>query len=130
MEDLELFADRYIAVWNEPDSKTRGSLIAELWCEDAEHYSQTIEAVGLDAVVQRIASAHDKFVKNGGFVFKALNDVNGHHQAVRFTWVMVPLSGGEAVAAGSLYLLLDKNGLIQSDYHFVEPIPQEEGGRL
>jgi hypothetical protein len=38
MSDLNDFARRYIAVWNEPDAALRRKAIIELFAPDAAHY--------------------------------------------------------------------------------------------
>lgn len=36
----EELADRYLALWNEPDVDRRRRMIAELWTEDGRHFLQ------------------------------------------------------------------------------------------
>jgi hypothetical protein len=120
MSDLTDLVDRYIAVWNEPDPERRRRGIAGLWTEDGVHFTPSLEARGYEALEARVAGAHDKWVKAGGFVFKPLSDVDGHHDAVRFSWQMVPAGGGEAAAVGFDFLILGDGGRIRFDYQFSE----------
>jgi hypothetical protein len=69
VNDPKQLADRYVAVWNEPDAEQRRKMIAELWTEDSLHILEppqeirdvartldmtpTLEARGHDALEAR-----------------------------------------------------------------------------
>src|SRR5918996_6132448 len=38
-------AEKYLALWNEPDADRRGRMIAELWTEDGRHILQPPEEI-------------------------------------------------------------------------------------
>src|ERR671914_1591924 len=38
-------AEKYLALWNEPDDERRGRMIAELWTEDGRHILQPPEEI-------------------------------------------------------------------------------------
>jgi hypothetical protein len=44
--DLNEFADRYVAVWNEQDPEKRRGRVAELWIPEGEHYVESRKVVG------------------------------------------------------------------------------------
>ncbi|MDQ7805174.1 nuclear transport factor 2 family protein [Amycolatopsis sp. A133] len=115
---LSPLADRYVAVWNEPDPAARQRVVAELWAEDGAQYTETAENRGREAIEARITGAHDRFVATGAFVFTAADDVVTHHDAVTFTTHMVPAAGGASVWSGTVLLLLDQDGRIRRDYQF------------
>lgn len=115
---LNQLVDQYMALWHEPDAELRRKSIAELWVEDGAQFLRSREYRGYEALEERVASAHEEFVKKGGFVFKLSSDVKAHHDAVTFTWEMVPASGGEVAAVGTIFLLLNNDGRIHSDYQF------------
>ena len=115
------FVERYVAVWNEPDERTRRARVAELWALDGAHFTNTSESHGHDAIAARIARAFDRFVGSRGFRFRALNGVDAHHDTVKFYWAMVPESGGMVSAVGSDFIVLDGEGRIRADYQFIEP---------
>jgi hypothetical protein len=123
MNNINEFIDRYVAVWNEPDADRRRRSIAELWAEDGASLTQSIEARGYEALEARIASAHEQFVRTGGFIFKSMNKTESHHNVVKFNWIMVPVAGGEVAAAGVNFFILDDDGRIRCDYQFTEPLP-------
>jgi hypothetical protein len=123
MADHDHFADRYIAVWNERDPKARREQIASLWAENAVHLSPAHEARGYAALEERVAGAHDKFVAEGGYLFRRAGPVDSHHDVIRFRWEMVPAGGGRVEAAGQQVLLLQADGRLRADYQFSEPTP-------
>ncbi len=123
MSDLTELANRYNAVWNEPDADRRRQTIAALWAADATHYTQNLEARGYDAIEARVAGAYEWFVRAGGFNFTTVNDVVGHHNVARLKWEMAPAVGGDVAAAGWVFLVLDDDGRIRADYQFTDPPP-------
>jgi hypothetical protein len=75
-------ANRYIALWTEPDSAERRVAIGRLWAEDGRHILQppveireiaaglgfdhtTLEAQGYDAIEIRVARSYERFVEKG-----------------------------------------------------------------
>jgi hypothetical protein len=116
--ELNELVDRYIALWHEPDAELRRKRITELWVQDGVQFTRSREIRGYTALEERAEAAHKEFVKTGGFVFRRSSDVNGHHNALAFRWEMVPASGGEAAAVGTIFLLLSDDGRIHLDYQF------------
>jgi hypothetical protein len=118
-------AKRYMAIWNEADPERRRAAIAKLWERDAVHFTPSLEAHGYDAIEARVKTAYDKYVGTGEYVFKpAAADADEHHNAVRLRWEMVPPTGGEVAAAGSVFIILGDDGRIRTDYQFTDPTPQ------
>jgi hypothetical protein len=120
--EINEFVDRYNRIWNESNAGKRHKGIAELWSEESIHFTESLEARGLEAIEARIFSVYEKFVGTGEFTFNSVNNPVGHHNAMRFYWEMVPTAGGKAVAAGSVFVLLDDNHRIRCDYQFNESI--------
>ncbi|MFD4190836.1 hypothetical protein [Amycolatopsis thermoflava] len=87
-------AERYTAVWNEPDPDRRREAVAQLWAEDGSEFTDTSRYTGHGALEARIAGAYEQFVAPGEFVFVLEPGVVGHHGAVTFTTQMVPAAGG------------------------------------
>lgn len=114
-------AERYTAVWNEPDRRVRRQMIAALWAEDAVEFTESREHRGHDALEARVTDAHEQFVQQGGFVFRTAGDAVGHHDAIRFTTYMVPAAGGEVAWTGAIFVQLDADGRIRHDYQFGDP---------
>lgn len=136
MSDAQELAERYVAVWNEPDAETRRKAIQELWTEDGLHLLEppeeivkraeeigvtaTLEARGHEELVRRVTRAYDEFVAPGQFVFRPHGEAAALQDMVKLRWEMVPAGGGEVLAVGIDLLLLAPDGRIRTDYQFIE----------
>jgi hypothetical protein len=137
MSDPRTLADRYVALWNEPDAQRRREAVAALWTEEGAHLLQppqeareiaarpgigltaVFEARGHDALVERAASAHDEWVARGGMTFRRRDDVERVADVVKFRWEAVG-ADGEVAGVGLEVLLLAPDGRIRVDYQFIE----------
>ena len=133
MEQNE-FADRYLAVWNEPDTAKRHAEVEELLAEDVQHILQptedvlkavaglglsaTFEARGRDELETRIRLAHEEFVAAGAGTFKRVGTAKRLRDMVKYDWALVDAEGA-AAGAGTGVLLLDGAGRIRRDYQFI-----------
>jgi hypothetical protein len=118
MSQIDQLVNRYMQLWHEPNAELRRKNIAELWVEDGAQFTNSHEYRGYKALEERVASAHEEFVEKGGFVFRLSGNVQEHHNAVKFSWEMVPSAGGEVAAVGTIFLLLNNDGRIHLDYQF------------
>lgn len=137
MSDPNELADRYVALWNEPDPDRRRQLIAELWTEDGVHILQppqeireiaarpgiglsaTLEARGHAALEARATSAYEEFVAPGAFSFRRRDNVERVADVVKFSWEMIS-TDGEVAGLGLEFLVLGPDGRIRRDYQFIE----------
>ena len=64
---------RYVGVWNEPDPAARRRTIASLWSKDGATLAKSTEncARGYEAIEARVMNAHQKWVRDAGFVFRS-----------------------------------------------------------
>ncbi|MFI0943556.1 hypothetical protein [Streptomyces sp. NPDC021020] len=132
---LDAFADRYVAVWNEPDPGARRKAVERLWADDALQVLQppqemreaaekvgmrsvVLEAHGHDALEFRVRTAYEEFVAPGEAEFRLHGDVQRLHDVVRFSWAYGP-RGGEPQGGGLQVLLLAPDGRIATDYQFI-----------
>jgi hypothetical protein len=115
-------ADRYVAVWNDPDPESRRRQIAELWTENGANLTDSLEARGHEALAARIEQSHNKWVRDAGMVFRSRGNATGHHNAVKFSWDMAPAGGGGPVSTGFDFLILAADGRIVDDYQFTESL--------
>jgi len=122
MNNTNELVDRYLATWNESDAERRRQGVREMWTKDGIHRSKTIEARGHDELEARAASTYEKWGRSG-YVFRRLNDADGHHDAVRFRWEMVPAGGGAAAAVAVDFLVLAPDGRIRLGYQFLDTLP-------
>jgi hypothetical protein len=129
-------AERYVALWNEPDADRRRRTIAELWTTDATHILQPpqeiraiaaqpglaipaiLEARGHEQIAARAASAYEHWVGSEGLSFKGRDDAERLGDVVKFHWEAVA-KDGEVFAVGLNFLVLAADGRIERDYTFV-----------
>jgi len=131
---VEELADRYVALWNEPDPEKRRQAVRELWTEDGEHLLEppeeiveraaqlditaTLEARGHEALLRRMNRAYEEFVAPGKYEFRREGRVAIVRDMVKLRWVMVPAGGGQVLGGGTDLLLVSPDGRIRSDYQF------------
>jgi hypothetical protein len=129
-------AEKYVAVWNEPDADRRRRMIGELWTEDGRHFLQPpqeirgiaaqpgigltaiLEARGYEEIEARVASAYERWVGSEGLSFRGRDDVERLGDVVKFHWEAVA-KDGELFAVGLHVLVLAAHGRIERDYTFV-----------
>jgi hypothetical protein len=129
-------ADRYVALWNEPDADRRRRMIAELWKEDGRHFVQAPQAIreiaaqpgiGLTAILEargheeieaRVASAYEHWVGSEGVTFRRRDDAERLGDVLKFHWEGLDRDG-ELFAVGLHVLVLAADGRIERDYTFV-----------
>jgi hypothetical protein len=136
-QQAEQLADRYLALWNEPDADRRGRIIAELWTEDGSQILQppqemraiaaspgiglaaTLEARGHVELEARAATSYEHWVGTEGLSFRGRDDVDGLGDVAKFHWEAVTRDG-EVAAVGLVFVVLAADGRIQRDYVFIE----------
>jgi hypothetical protein len=136
MTDIQAFADKYIALWNEPGADSRRRLIAELWSESGRHILQPPQeiraiaaqpGIGLAAVLEarghaeieaRAASAYEHWVGSEGLTFRGRDDAERLGDAVTFHWEAIGRDG-EVTAVGLNFVLVAADGRIERDYTFI-----------
>jgi hypothetical protein len=129
-------AERYVALWNEPDADRRRRIVAELWTEDGRHILQPpqevrevaaqpglglaaiLEARGHEEIGARATSAYEHWVASEGLSFRGRDDAERLGDVVKFHWEAVS-KDGEVFAVGLDFLVLAADGRIERDYTFV-----------
>ena len=129
-------AEKYLALWNEPDADRRRRMIAELWTEGGRHILQPpqdirgiaaqpgigltaiLEARGHEEIEARAASAYEHWVGSEGLSFRGRDDAERLGDVVKFHWEAVDTQG-EAFGVGLNFLVLAADGRIERDYTFV-----------
>jgi hypothetical protein len=122
MAMTEKFAElieRYVALWNEPNADLRRKSIEELWVPGGANYTQSMEAVGYDALETRVAKAFEAYVGSGVYRFRSVEPPVGHHNAAKVQWEMVGVADGRVASIGLEFLVLDDDGRIVSDHQFI-----------
>jgi hypothetical protein len=129
-------AEKYLALWNEPDADRRRRMIAELWTEDGRHILQPpqeiraiaarpgigltaiLEARGHEEIGARVASAYEHWVGSEGLSFRGRHDAERLGDVVKFHWEAIA-NDGELFEVGLNFLVLAADGRIKRDYTFV-----------
>ena len=130
-------ADRYVALWNEPDADRRRRTIAELWTQDGRHFVQPpqemraiaaqpgigltaiLEARGHEEIEARVASAYEHWVGAEGLSFRRRDDAEQLGDVLKFHWEARD-QDRELFAVGLHVLVLAADGRIERDYTFVD----------
>ena len=122
-------ADRYLALWSEPDPQRRRAAIAALWAPDGIEFVEGVQFRGHDRLEARVAEAHQAFVASGKYTVTSPGDVTAHHDIVTLTIQLAQAGGdraGEVAWAARVFLVLGADGLIREDYQLtVQPLAAE-----
>ncbi|MGK8489775.1 hypothetical protein [Nocardia asiatica] len=137
-QELSRFAERYVALWNEPDAEARRRQIRRLWSEDGAQVLvdppqamrealaalafpvPTVEIRGYEALDRRVDRAYDEFVAPGEHVFTADGPaVRLSVDLIGLTWHMVTKVGGAVVGGGYDVIALDEDGRIRWDHQYI-----------
>jgi hypothetical protein len=129
-------AEKYVAVWNEPDGDRRRRMIAELWTEDGTHVLQppqeiraiaaqpgiamtaTLKARGYEEIEARAASVYEHWVGSEGLSFRGRDDADRLDDVVKLQWEAVA-KDATVFAVGLSFLVLAADGRIERDYTFI-----------
>jgi hypothetical protein len=129
-------AQKYLAVWNEPDADQRRLMIAKLWVEDGRHILQPpqeiraiaaqpgigmtaiLVAQGYEEIEARAASVYEHWVGSEGFSFRGRDDADRLGDVVKLHWEAVA-KDGTVFAVGLSFLVLAADGRIERDYTFL-----------
>jgi hypothetical protein len=129
-------AERYVALWNEPDPERRRATVRALWSEDGSQilhppeeiraqaaalgfFASVLEARGHAALEQRVAIAYEQFVARGDAAFRTCGTPVQLGDVLKFEWEYAPLDGSPATAGGTEFMLLAADGRIRTDYQFI-----------
>ena len=118
--------DRYIAVWAVADAADRAKAVAELWSDQGIEYVEGQQYIGRNALVDRVAEAHEAFVAGAAYIAAGGEDVRIHGDMVSFTIRLDHAQGadaGETAWSARVFLVLDQQGRIREDYQLtVKPL--------
>ena len=136
VESAAGLAEKYVALWNEPDADRRRRMIAELWAEDGRHILQPpqeireiaaqpgiamtaiLEARGYQEIAARAASAYEHWVGSEGLSFRGRGDADRLGDVVKLHWEAVA-KDGTVFGVGLSFLVLAADGRIERDYTFI-----------
>ncbi|MEV6275413.1 hypothetical protein [Nocardia sp. NPDC051832] len=134
--DLTAFAERYVAMWNEPDKELRHKLIHELWAADGmqllidppqamrEALAELafpippVQVRGHDALERRVTRAYEMFVAPGHRFVARGPAVPLSTDLIGLGWDMVAADGA-VVGAGYDVIAFDEQGRIRLDSQYI-----------
>jgi hypothetical protein len=129
-------AEKYVALWNEPDADRRRRTIAELWTEDGRHTLQPpqeiraiaaqpgiamtaiLKAEGYEEIAARATSVYEHWVGSEGLSFRGRDDADRLGDVVKLHWEAVA-KDGTVFGVGLSFLVLAGSGRIARDYTFI-----------
>jgi hypothetical protein len=137
MDSPTELVERYVAMWNEPDSEARRAMVRERWAPEGAQILQpplemleqarrvgfinpVLAARGHHELEVRVGQAYEEFVAPGEFRFRRRGHATQLGEVVKFGWEMVPVGGGDPAGVGVEFLILDPHGRIRTDYQFIE----------
>lgn len=119
MLDAQALADRYVAVWNEPDTASRASAIAALWAPDALGHRPARDARGYGALGRLILGSQETKAGGDSIRYRAAPTARLRGDVVTFRWEMLLADSETVLASGLEFLIVDDDGRILVDHPFV-----------
>lgn len=110
--------ERYIASWNETNAERRRALIARTFAEAASYVDPMMEGHGHAEIDAMIGGVQERFP---GLRFRLAGAVDTHHGNARFSWELVPETGGP-VAKGTDFAALAEDGRLRSVTGFLDAV--------
>jgi hypothetical protein len=95
MKNIIALIDRYIAMWNETDAKSRRDLIARTWNENASYLDPLMRGEGHAGIDAMVHGVQERFP---GHRFRRTSEVDAHHDRARFSWELAADGGGVLVS--------------------------------
>jgi hypothetical protein len=120
MQNPTELVDRYVALWNEPDVDRRRQAIVALWTPDGLHYATNQTCHGYRALEDRVTRSYERSIAPGLNHFRHADNIEAHHNVVRFNWHMVRKADAHVVAVGFDLFVLADDGRIAADYQFID----------
>lgn len=119
MHERQPLIDRYLAIWNEPDTDRRRALIAATWADDASYIDPLMEGRGHAGIDAMIAAAQQQFPDHR---FEQIGALDTHHEHLRFSWVLTSASGAPVVA-GTDFGTVGVDGRLRGIVGFLDQLP-------
>ena len=121
MTDMTALVDDYLSAWNETDPDARRAIVEKVWDPEGTYTDPLASVVGTEAIDQVLAGAQQQFA---GMRFVRGDVFETHHNIARFTWELLPASGGEAVVIGFDVVAVNDEK-ITSVYGFIDKMPAQ-----
>jgi len=130
-------AQRYVALWNEPDPDVRAAAIRAVWTPDGGQMTSPPQEIvaaaravgfpppplavrGYHELEARVTHAYEEFIASGKYVFRPVaGQTHRLGDVVTLRWEMLTADGGEVAGAGLDFFTLADDGRIRMDHQFV-----------
>jgi SnoaL-like domain len=109
----------YLAAWNATEPAARRAAIEAVFAPDARYVDPLADVTGTDALDALIAGAQEQFP---GMRFRAVGDVDAHHDVCRFRWGLGP-EGAEPLVIGFDVATVGPDGRITTVQGFLDKVP-------
>jgi len=119
MTDPKQIAERYIALWNEPDAAVRKELLAQDWTPTATYVDPLAAGKGVAEIDALIGGVQQRFPS---FSFKLTGKPDGHGEFIRFSWSLGPGDYVDAPIEGTDFAVI-KDGRIAAVTGFLDRVP-------
>ena len=119
MTEMTALVDDYLNAWNETDPGARRAIVDKVWVPEGVYTDPLASVTGTEAIDQVLAGAQQQFA---GMRFVRGDVFETHHNIARFTWELVPQSGGEAVVIGFDVVVVNDEK-VTSVYGFIDKMP-------
>lgn len=118
MTNAAAIADRYIALWNETDTRRRHDLIEAAWTEDARYVDPLMQGEGRAQIDGLIAAVQARFP---GHRFTLSGQPDGYADRVRFSWTLAS-NNQMPIAHGTDFGVLAEDGRLRSITGFLDQV--------
>jgi hypothetical protein len=134
MTDPNELADRYVAIWNEPDPERRRAAVKQLWSDAGmqilrppQEIREVAETLAMSPILEsrghaeleaRVTRAHEQFAAK--YEFRRSGRADRLQDVLTFRWEAILRDSGEPDGAGRHVFMLDPDGRIRLDYLFVD----------
>lgn len=120
-QQAQQLAQRYIALWNEPDAQRRNHLLQALWHEEGRYMDPMMQASGHAQIDALITAVQQRFP---GFRFTlAEGSADGHADRLRFSWHLGPAGAQPAPIRGTDFATLHGGRLLEVT-GFIDALPE------
>jgi SnoaL-like protein len=120
MKNVTELVDRYIATWNETDSKRRLELIAKTWTEDGSYVDAHRSGTGHENISAMIQSVQEQLP---GYRLQLASVVDAHNNRVRFQWKAGGTTEAPLRFVGTDFGCIATDGRLESITGFLDEAP-------
>jgi hypothetical protein len=117
--------ERYVAIWNEPDSTKRRALIEDVFTEDAAYLDPLLAGAGHAGIETMFEGV---FALLPGARVSLSGEPDAHHVWVRFSWTLTLPGESESFIEGTDIGLIGPDGRFARIVGFLDKVPAAIAG--